>query len=82
MKPTIRPLDWSATTGRKFALDSQNAAAATTHVHRDGTTLMSYAGPRRGVVAGRVRGADRASLAATQEIEIMNGPLNLLIVEQ
>ncbi len=63
-------------------LSMADAAAATTHVHRDGTTLMSYAGPRRGVVVGRVRGADRASLMATQEIEIMNGPLNLLIVEQ
>ena len=56
-----------------------DAAAATTHVHRDGTTLLSYRGPGMGVVAGRVWGASRAALQASTEIEIMNGPLNLLL---
>jgi hypothetical protein len=56
-----------------------DAAAATTHAHRDGTTMMSYAGPGRGVVTGKVSGADYASLAfdADSTIELMNGPLNL-----
>ena len=56
-----------------------DAAAQTTHVHRDGTTLMSYAGPSMGAVAGRVRGADFGSLVVSGGIEIMDGPLNLLL---
>lgn len=56
-----------------------DAAAATTHVHRDGTTLLSYRGPGMGVVTGRVWGATRDALQASSEIEIMNGPLNLLL---
>lgn len=60
-----------------------DAAAATTHAHRDGTTLMSYAGPGRGVVAGKVSRADGAAgvgaAGFTEEgdIECMYGPLNL-----
>ena len=56
-----------------------DAAAATTHVHRDGTTMMSYAGPKRGAVTGRVSGEDFASLATDGNIELMFGPLNLLL---
>jgi len=56
-----------------------DAAAQTTHVHRDGTTLMSYAGPGRGAVVGRVLGADFGSLAVDGGIELMHGPLNLLL---
>ena len=67
------------TAGGDAWLRMEDAAAASTHLHRDGTTLMSYRGPGKGVVAGRVAGADAASLTATSEIEIMNGPLNLLI---
>jgi len=56
-----------------------DAAAQTTHLHRDGTTLMSYAGPGRGAVVGRVLGADFGSLAVDGGIELMHGPLNLLL---
>jgi hypothetical protein len=55
-----------------------DAAAATSHAHRDGTTLLSYAGPGTGAVAGKVSRADGAA-AWTEEgdIECMYGPLNV-----
>jgi hypothetical protein len=57
-----------------------DAAAATTHVHRDGTTLMSYAGPLRGAVTGRVSRADgEATWTFEPLIECMFGPLNLIV---
>jgi hypothetical protein len=56
-----------------------DAAAQTTHVHRDGTTLMSYVGPGKGAVTGRVLGADFSSLVVDGGIELMHGPLNLLL---
>ena len=56
-----------------------DAAAATTHAHRDGTTMMSYAGPGKGVVTGRVSGPRFDALVADSNIECMNGPVNLLI---
>ena len=59
-----------------------DAAAATTHAHRDGTTLMSYAGPGAGAVAGKVSRADGgAAWAAEGDVECMYGPLNLLLAE-
>jgi len=54
-----------------------DAAAATTHAHRDGTTLMSYAGPGRGAVAGKVSKADGAEWVEEGDVECMFGPLNL-----
>jgi hypothetical protein len=58
----------------------EDAAAATTHVHRDGTTLMSYAGPLRGAVTGRVSRADgEATWVLEPLIECMYGPLNLVV---
>lgn len=57
-----------------------DAAAATNHVHRDGTTLMSYAGPLRGAVAGRVSQAAGGVWLEDGTIELMHGPLNLVLL--
>jgi hypothetical protein len=56
-----------------------DAAAATTHAHRDGTTLMSYAGPLRGVVAGKVSRADGGAWVEEGDIECMYGPVNMFL---
>ena len=57
-----------------------DAAAATTHVHRDGSTLMSYAGPGQGIVAGKVSRADGEQVwTEFGDIECMFGPLNLIL---
>jgi hypothetical protein len=67
------------TAGGDAFLAMSDAAAATTHVHRDGSTLMSYAGPGLGGVAGRVSG-DHGQWAVESNIECAYGPLNLLMV--
>ena len=69
------------TAGEDAFVAMTDAAAATTHVHRDGSTLMSYAGPGQGIVAGKVSQADgAANWIETMDVECMYGPLNLLIV--
>ena len=69
------------TAGGDAFVSMYDAAAATTHVHRDGTTMMSYMGPLMGAVTGAVSGADFASLAfdADSTIELANGPINLVL---
>ena len=60
-------------------LAMHDAAAATTHAHRDGTTLMGYAGPGLGVVNGRVyREGGGGGWVVEPFIELMYGPLNFL----
>ena len=57
-----------------------DAAAATTHAHRDGTTLMSYAGPGKGAVAGKVSQASGGGAWVEEgDLECAFGPLNLLM---
>jgi len=56
-----------------------DAAAATTHAHRDGSTLMSYAGPGAGAVAGKASRADGGAWVAEGDVECMYGPLNMLL---
>jgi len=68
----------SETKGSDAFLSMYDAAAATTHAHRDGTTMMSYSGPRFGVVTGKVFGQDYSSLQSDGSIETMNGPINFL----
>jgi hypothetical protein len=68
----------SESAGDDAFLSMYDAAAATTHAHRDGTTMMSYAGPGFGAVTGRVYGTDYPSLSSDGNIELMNGPLNFL----
>lgn len=61
-------------------LAMDDAAAATTHVHRDGSTLMSYEGPGAGAVTGRVSRAGAAGAWLLEPaIECMYGPLNLVL---
>jgi len=57
-----------------------DAAAATDHTHRDGTTLMGYLGPNLGVVTGRVAMATQGSQWVVEPmIEAMYGPLNFVL---
>jgi hypothetical protein len=65
--------------GEDSFLSMYDAAAATTHAHRDGTTMMSYRGPGFGVVTGKVFGISYDTLISDGNIETMNGPLNFLI---
>ena len=60
-------------------LAMDDAAAATTHVHRDGTTLMSYRGPGAGAVAGRAWREGAGPWQRDELVETMFGPLNLLL---
>ena len=55
-----------------------DAAAATTHAHRDGTTLLSYNGPGFGVVGGKVKKEDGGTWVEEGDLECMYGPLNFL----
>ena len=57
-----------------------DAAAATTHAHRDGTTLMSYAGPGKGAVAGKVSKASSGEWNESGDVECSFGPVNMLMV--
>lgn len=69
----------SEVAGGDSFLSMYDAAAATTHAHRDGTTMMSYKGPGFGVVTGKVFGVSYDTLTSDGNIETMNGPLNFLI---
>lgn len=68
--------------GGDAVIAMSDAAAATNHAHRDGTTLMSYAGPGKGAVGGKVS-QDSGSggvWVETGDVECAFGPTNLLVM--
>ena len=70
--------------GEDAVLAMGDAAAASTHAHRDGTTLMSYAGPGRGAVGGKVSQASSGGGGGGEweeagDVECAFGPTNLLV---
>ena len=67
--------------GGDAAIAMSDAAAASTHAHRDGTTLMSYAGPGRGVVGGKVsQSSGGGAWVEEGDLECAYGPTNLLVL--
>lgn len=80
--------------GADVTIEMTNPSAATTHANnkRDGTTLLSYQGPGKGSIAGRVYssstsvaptftgGAAADTWTLIPEIDTMFGPLNLVLV--
>jgi hypothetical protein len=68
------------TAGADATLEMYDPAAATTHVHRDGTTYMSYAGPGKGRVTGRVFNLDaKPGWTVISEVDTSFGPCNFIM---
>ena len=68
------------TAGGDTHIHMVDPAAATTHSHRDGTSMLAYMGPRYGTITGSVvKPQGAAGWTVEPNLDCMRGPLNLLV---
>ena len=70
----------SETAGGDRHIHMTDPAAATTHAHRDGTSMVSYMGPHKGTISGSVvKASGAAGWTVEPNLDCMRGPLNMIV---